>query len=172
MTRPTGAAVRRVIEREVRDRPAAHVTTLDFSRVNLLDFSCADEVVAKLLLQYTADDAPAGYVTFRGLHDGHLDPIEAVLERHALALVSWHDGTAELFGAVTAEERDCWETVRGHGPIGMADVAVHLNITPAEAGARLQRLVHRRLVMVEHATYRIPEAVGAIPGGPSGGLPA
>ncbi|MFY7923194.1 MAG: hypothetical protein ACOVSI_12345, partial [Gemmatimonas sp.] len=106
VTRPTGAAVRTAIEQQVGEIGVPVVTTIDFSQVNLLDFSCADEIVAKLLLRYTGDDGPPGFLTFRGIHDGHIDPIETVLERHALALVSWHEGEAELFGYVDDDERD------------------------------------------------------------------
>ena len=49
VTRPTGAAVRGRIERTMRDS-GCHVALLDFSDVELLDLSCADEIVAKLLL--------------------------------------------------------------------------------------------------------------------------
>ena len=101
VTRPTGAAVRTAIERQVVDIGAPVVTTIDFSQVNLLDFSCADEIVAKLLLRYAAADGPSGYLLFRGINGGHLDPIETVLERHELALVAWEGGRAELFGCVT-----------------------------------------------------------------------
>ena len=39
VTRPTGAAVRTAIEQQVVDIGAPVVTTIDFSQVNLLDFS-------------------------------------------------------------------------------------------------------------------------------------
>jgi hypothetical protein len=119
VTRPTGAAVRTAIERQVVEIGAPVVTTIDFSQVNLLDFSCADEIVAKLLLRYRDDDGPSGFLLFRGINDGHLDPIETVLERHDLALVAWHEGQAELHGAVTDDERDLWELVRADGPLGI-----------------------------------------------------
>jgi hypothetical protein len=159
VTRPTGAAVRTAIEQQVRDLGAPEVTTIDFSQVNLLDFSCADEIVAKLLLRYTADDGPGGYLTFRGLHEGHIDPIETVLERHALALVSWHEGEAELFGYVDDDERAHWEVVRAHGPIFAPAVAHVLAVTEAEAHAHLVRLASRRLIMRRDDGYTVPGAV-------------
>ena len=48
VTRPTGAAVRNRIEAALA-RSDCHTALLDFSDVELLDLSCADEVVAKLL---------------------------------------------------------------------------------------------------------------------------
>ena len=50
VTRPTGAAVRGQIEADARATPVARaLTVIDFSHVSMIDFSCADEVVAKLL---------------------------------------------------------------------------------------------------------------------------
>ena len=123
VTRPTGAAVRTAIEQQVVDIGVPVVTTIDFSQVNLLDFSCADEIVAKLLLRYADVDGPSGYLLFLGIHDGHLDPIETVLERHELALVALHDGRAELYGCASEDERWLWEVVREDGPITAWDAA-------------------------------------------------
>jgi len=160
VTRPTGVAVRTAIERQVREADGPVVTTIDFSQVQLLDFSCADEIVAKLLLLVQREDTPVGYLTFRGLQDGHLDPIETVLERHALALVSWHEGEAELFGAVTDNERRCWEAVRLHGPATASQLARHLERSVATLEEELAHLVQRRLVMEREARFSVPGAVG------------
>lgn len=164
VTRPTGAAVRTAIEQQVTEVGAPVVTTIDFSQVNLLDFSCADEIVAKLLLRYTSDDGPPGYLTFRGIHEGHIDPIETVLERHALALVSWHEGEAELFGYVDDDERDHWLVVRDRGPVRTEVVAELLQVTVAFAETQLERLARRRLVMRHDEGYAVP---GVVQGAPS-----
>lgn len=162
VTRPTGAAVRSAIEQQVTEIGASVVTTIDFSQVNLLDFSCADEIVAKLLLRYASDDGLPGFLTFRGIHEGHIDPIETVLERHALALVSWHEGAAELFGHVDDEERRCWEAVRDHGPTWPDVIAQLLSLSDAEATLELDRLRGRRLIMRRDDGYAVP---GAAPRG-------
>ena len=48
VTRPTGAAVRHRLVSTLRDHDRTEAL-LDFSRIGLVDFSCADEVVAKLV---------------------------------------------------------------------------------------------------------------------------
>src|SRR6478752_9564768 len=89
VTRPTGAAVRCEIEQELDRVGDRTLTVIDFSHVGLLDFSCADEIVAKLLLRYSTAEAPRdAYFVFRGVSESHLDAIETVLERHGLAIVS------------------------------------------------------------------------------------
>lgn len=156
VTRPTGAAVRTAIEQQVVDIGAPVVTTIDFSQVNLLDFSCADEIVAKLLLRYAAADGPTGYLLFRGINGGHLDPIETVLERHELALVAWDDGHAELFGCVSEDERWMWEFVRDEGPVSVRETAAMLQTAAEEADLLLASLARRRLLMRLDAGFVVP----------------
>lgn len=156
VTRPTGAAVRTAIERQVVEIGEPVVTTIDFSQVNLLDFSCADEIVAKLLLRYCDVDGPAGYLLFRGIHDGHLDPIESVLERHDLALVAWHDGQPELYGCVSEMERWLWELLRDEGPMSATQLAQSLDAEHDDTQQLLERLCHRRLLMHHDSGYVVP----------------
>ena len=49
VTRPTGAAVRDGIEKQLAELGDRTLTVIDFSYVGLLDYSCADEIVAKLV---------------------------------------------------------------------------------------------------------------------------
>ena len=68
VTRPTGAAVRGQIERLLNDTREQTLTVIDFSQVSMIDFSCADEVIAKLLLRYCAEDPPReAFFLFRGV---------------------------------------------------------------------------------------------------------
>jgi len=75
VTRKTGAAVRGQIERllDVGPTTGHALTVIDFSQVSMIDFSCADEVVAKLLLRYADEEANEVYFLFRGVTDDHWD---------------------------------------------------------------------------------------------------
>jgi hypothetical protein len=191
VTRPTGAAVRSEIERAVAEAGGPTVTVIDFSQVTLLDFSCADEIVAKLMLRHVVDAAdaiagtregaggPEGYFVFRGICERHLDAIEAVLERHGLAIVALADGAAattdrvaveampQLVGEVAAEERLLWERLCAIGPADAHALSIDGGISAEDAAAVLARLVRRRLAMpVEGGGYlavglRVPPAPGA-----------
>ena len=55
---------------------------LDFSRVGVMDYSCADEVVAKLLIAMLEGNHPR--LALRGLSKDHVDAIESALERYQL----------------------------------------------------------------------------------------
>jgi hypothetical protein len=158
VTRPTGAAVRAEIEQQLAELGGRTLTVIDFTHVGLLDFSCADEIVAKLLLKYcdSADgarprvDGPRaeGYFVFRGINDSHLDAIEAVLEHHGLALVvDRGEEGAQLVGMVGDGERRAWETVHQLGAADAKELADAAGISPDEARRVLDTLCRRRLLM-------------------------
>ena len=148
VTRPTGAAVRTEIERVLAETDGRVVTIIDFSQVTLLDFSCADEIVAKLMLRYCGAATPdGGFFVFRGLGDHHLDAIEAVLERHGLAIVALFHDEPTLVGAVAPEERDAWEVARLHGPADTAVLAAAAGYDEAAVEAARERRAQRRLGM-------------------------
>jgi hypothetical protein len=155
VTRPTGAAVRCEIEQELDRIGDRALTVIDFSHVGLLDFSCADEIVAKLLLQYVSLDAPRRevYFLFRGISESHMDAIEAVLERHKLALVTQHaDGGSRLIGIVDVDERSAWEIISHLGAGVSADVTEVADATglSREHAERMLDILWRRRLVIRH----------------------
>lgn len=161
VTRPTGAAVRSGIERQLAEIGGRTLTVIDFSRVGLLDFSCADEIVAKLLLrERVSDGGRDAYFVFRGLTDSHLEAIEAVLERHDLAIVAQSpDGATVLVGSVCDDERRAWHALARLGRAAdVREVAEETGLTPERAGALLDTLWRRRLLMRLDECYLTPIA--------------
>ena len=148
VTRPTGAAVRDRVLMVLRDS-SDDDAQLDFSDVGLMDFSCADEVIAKLLLRYVAVERVEreAYFLFRGVTDDHWDAIEAVLERHGLALVLETDDGARVVGFVNDGERVAWEKVSELGRTLPADLAIALGSGADDAARVLDGLHRRRLLM-------------------------
>jgi hypothetical protein len=153
VTRPTGVAVRTEIELLVSERAGAALTMIDFSHVGLLDYSCADEVVAKLLLRATN-----GFFVCRGLHEAHIDAIETALGRYELALVvEAADGARVLLGPVNKDERLAWEVVTRLGRADTEIVAESMAIDPERALLLLETLAARRVVMRAGEHYlRLP----------------
>src|SRR6185369_4427276 len=99
--------IERVLE---SDRTSGRaLAIIDFSRVSMIDLSCADEIIAKLLLRYADNTDREAYFVFRGMTDDHWDSIETVLERHGLAIVAERSGSMELMGVLTDSERRAFE---------------------------------------------------------------
>jgi hypothetical protein len=152
VTRPTGAAVRMVVEHQIAGLADGTVVFLDFSHIGILDRSCADEFVAKLLLPMTsAHPAHDGYVVINGLTEDHLEQIEAVLNAHDLALVvQLPGGPTRLVGMVTDAERRCWELVMQQGATQgatpAAAIASGTGLATEDCQQLLDGLARRRLL--------------------------
>jgi hypothetical protein len=161
VTRPTGAAVRGGIEQQLALVENPTLTVIDFSHVGLLDFSCADEIVAKLLLRHGAEADPGHevYFLFRGISETHLDAIETVLARHRLALVTDDgSGCVRLVGELDDRQRATWEAIFRLGCAVPDDIAGEAGIPAEDAGKVMEDLWRRRLVMRNAQGY---VAVGA-----------
>ncbi|HEX7025555.1 MAG TPA: hypothetical protein VF187_12115 [Gemmatimonadales bacterium] len=153
VTRSTGAALRTRIEQAIAG--ASHRTTqLDFTAVGLLDFSCADEVVAKLLIRVADEDEH--YVVLSGVTDSHLDAIDHVLERHGLSVAALAEGEAapRVLGVTTPDVVTAFQTVQRLGAGDARRLAEALAWTVERAADALQSLALRRLIQAAGGTYR------------------
>ena len=156
VTRSTGRAVRSGIEAHLQEHPDVTVVVLDFSAVRVLDCSCADEVVAQLLLRTEpgAERGRSTYFVVRGLDEVHADQIDEVLRRHGLPLVAEErGGTKRLLGLATGPMRTAWEKVVSHGSAVAEDLASELSWPVDDARRALDDLAGHRLVMRADAQY-------------------
>jgi hypothetical protein len=147
VTRPTGQAVRLAIEDVLAEAEGPiSLSIIDLSQVTVIDFSCADEVVAKLLLRFLEEDRPGdAFFIFRGIQDLHRGPIEVVLVRQALAAVSeTESGSFELIGSTSGAEQEVWTALEGKGAVKPDEVE---GLVPNEGTSEvLELLVQRRTV--------------------------
>ena len=143
VTRHTGAAVRNQIETLLRASERS-LTVIDLSHVSMIDFSCADEVIAKLLM---GDRDREAYFVFRGMTDDHWDAIESVLERHGLALVVERESGVELVGVLEDTERRAFRAIKQRGRAESWELAMDLNEAESTVRAALDRMWRRRLIM-------------------------
>ena len=150
VTRPTGRAVRTQIETLI-DASERSLTVIDFTHVAMIDFSCADEVVAKLLLERGRNHE--AYFVFRGMTDDHWDAIESVLERHGLALVVERDGDVELVGVLEDAERRAFQAIKRRGRAEAWELATELGESEAAMQKALDSMWRRRLIMRQGTAY-------------------
>lgn len=144
VTRATGAAVRDRIEAELAGGDW-HTALLDFSEVELLDFSCADEIVAKLLL----GPASAGRaLVLSGVREAQRETLEHVLTHHRLAVLARFDdgGAPEPLGCLTADARAAFRALREGEGADARELAARLDWPAARAEAALEELARQRLV--------------------------
>lgn len=152
VTRPTGRAVRMGLESQLADLDSttrACLSVLDFSQVHVLDYSCADEIVAKLLLRFVGDDRPAdAFFLARGLQEHHLEAVEAVLERHNLLMVMEAErGPTRLLGPSNSFERSCWAAVAIRGQCTLAQIMEQTQLPHATVRPTIARLIAQRVLV-------------------------
>ncbi len=148
VTRPTGQALRFGIEAQITELGALCLTVLDFSQVVVLDYSCADETVAKLILRFQRPDRPAeAYFIARGVDDRHFETIDSVLTRQNLVIAAELDtGEAVLLGAASDDERSVWRALDRLGRGTVEEVAAALDAGAEETRAALDALARHRVV--------------------------
>jgi hypothetical protein len=150
ITRPTGRAIRVGIESQICEHGGRCVCVLDFTQVVILDYSCADEAVAKLIQRFQQDDRPAdAYFIAKGLAEQHREPLEEVLIRHGLVLVADAEGVGNvLLGAPSMIEQLAFAALERAGFATAAQLSEGTHHTEAEVASALESLTDRRAVVV------------------------
>ena len=153
VTRPTGRAIRTGVESQIAEmesEPQVTLSILDFSQVRVLDYSCADEIVAKLLLRYVGEERPAeAFFLVRNVQEHHVEAIEAVLERHELLLVAVHDGGGvELLGVLDPDQRAVWDALVARGRASRAELADDTGLARETVTAVLAQFYLKRVAAV------------------------
>ncbi len=153
VTRPTGAAIRNRIQEALAGSDCL-TALLDFSDIELLDFSCADEVVAKLLLD---EERGGPVVVLQGLREDQHEAIEHVLTHHRLAVAAVTPGEAResprLLGWVTPDARIAFACVCSQGALTPAELAAALGWVVARGTEALEGLALHRLVHADEDRY-------------------
>ena len=147
VTRPTGQALRMGIESRIQESGGPCVSVLDFTEVVVLDFSCADETVAKLVRRYCEADPPAAaYFLARGVAPHHRETLDTVLIRQGMALVADVTGLGHrLLGYASRLEHSVWQAVEDAGSTTREEVASRVG--DAAAGVAADVLIARRVVV-------------------------
>jgi hypothetical protein len=79
--------------------------------------------------------------------DDHWDAIEAVLERHGLALVVERDSGVELMGVLDEDEQRAFQAIKRRGRAHCRELAQDLGQPEPEVRVRVERMWSRRLIM-------------------------
>jgi hypothetical protein len=155
VTRSTGQAVRERIERDIEQAPDGSVIGLDFSKVGVIDYSCSDEIVAKLLSRLLAGEYGDKYLVLTGMNDNQRENIEVALERKDLAILSeTNEGTRAVLGNLNKYLRDTLGFIVERKKATARDLSEAAKIEANTSGTRLLNLYKKRLVR------RVEEASG------------
>ncbi len=147
VTRDTGKGMREALEERLQAEPEEVVAILDFKAVGILDYSCADEIVAKPISGLNAGEYGIRYLIVRGLNSTQRENIKVALERKHLAALFLHkDKSWEILGVLNNYLKETLNKVMREGRITARDLAEAEDLEINTSGTRLANLYKIQLV--------------------------
>ena len=147
VTRQSGQVIRKRIEKDIENEEDGAVIALDFSKIGIIDYSCADEIVAKLLSRLISGEYGHRYILLAGLNDNQKENIEVALERKDLAVVAdMRNGKRVLLGNLNNYLKETLELVITKDKITARKLSGIMKIEANTSGTRLLNLHKKRLV--------------------------
>lgn len=147
VTRQSGQMIRERIERDIEKEENGSVIALDFSQIGVVDYSCADEIVAKLISRLLSGEYGDKYIVLTGLNENQKENIEVALERKGLAVMAeLRDGGKALIGSLNNYLLKTLELILKKGRITAGELSDILKLPANTSGTRLLNLYKKRLV--------------------------
>lgn len=147
VTRPSGQTIRERIERDMEKEPDGAVIGLDFSKIGVIDYSCADEIVAKLVSRLLSGEYGDRYLMLTGLNENQKENIEVALERKDLAVMAgMRDGKRAVLGELNNYLKDTLDFIVKKKKATSKDLSDARKLEANTSGTRLLNLHKKRLV--------------------------
>lgn len=147
VTRPSGQAIRERIERDFEKEPDGAVTALDFSKIGVIDYSCADEIVTKLVSRLLSGEYGDKYLLLIGLNENQKENIEVALERKDLAIMAeMRDTSRVVLGNLNNYLKDTLDFIVQKKKATSKDLSDARKLEANTSGTRLLNLHKKRLV--------------------------
>jgi STAS-like domain of unknown function (DUF4325) len=147
VTRPSGQAIRERIERNLEKEPDGSVVALDFSKIGVIDYSCADEIVAKLVSRLLSGEYRDKYLFLSGLNENQKENIEVAIERKDLAIMAeMREGDRVVLGNLNNYLRDTLDFIVKKKKATSKELSDAKKIEANTSGTRLLNLYKKRLV--------------------------
>jgi hypothetical protein len=147
MVRQSGQAVRGRIEREIVKEGNRTVIALDFSKIGIVDYSCADEIVAKLVSRLLGGEYGEKYILLTGINESQKENIEVALERKGLAMmVKTKDNKNILLGNINNYLKQTLDIIIEKDKITAKELSGIMKLEANTSGTRLLNLHKKHLV--------------------------
>ena len=147
VTRESGQIIRNRIERDIEKEKKREVIALDFSKIGIIDFSCADEVIAKLISRLLGGEYGDKYIVLTGLNENQMENIEVALERKDLAVIAHvRNGKKILIGSLNNYLKETLDKVQKKDNLTARELSETMKLEMNTSGTRLLNLHKKRLV--------------------------
>jgi hypothetical protein len=147
VTRPSGQNIRERIERDIDKEPDGSVVALDFAKIGVIDYSCADEIVTKLVSRLLAGEYGDKYLLLSGLNENQKENIEVAIERKDLAVVAeMRGGSRVVLGNLNNYLKDTLDFIIRKKKTTSRELSEAKRVEANTSGTRLLNLYKKRLV--------------------------
>jgi hypothetical protein len=107
--RPTGEAIRKQIIVRLKENPLDSIMPIDFGQVQFIDYSCADELICKLVKRIAIRDYGERYILISGAKDIIKENLRVALKERGLVVPGIDDnGNSCLYGEISQEMKDTY----------------------------------------------------------------
>lgn len=147
VTRQSGQAVRERIERDILKEPEGEIIAIDFSRIGIIDYSCADEIVAKLISRLVNGEYGNRFIVLTGLNENQKENIEVALERKSISTIAVMKNKKKvIIGSLNNYLVETLDIINQKGSISARELSKILGLELNTAATRLLNLYKKRLI--------------------------
>lgn len=147
VTRPSGQVIRERIEKDILQEKEGTIIYLDFSKIGVIDYSCADEIIAKLVSRLLGGEYGDKYIVLTGINENQKENIEVALERKDLAVMAeMRKGEKILLGSLNNYLKETLNFIHKRGKITAKELSETMKLEMNTSGTRLLNLHKKRLV--------------------------
>lgn len=144
-----GARVREALERMLGEEKGSLRVVLDFSGMGPIDFSWADEVVAKMISRLWGGEYGEKFLVLKNLSSSQAENIDVALERKKLALLITGPGGWRIIGSLNNYLIRTLNRVMEKEQLTPRELCEQEGIEINTSGTRLLNLYRKRLVVRE-----------------------
>lgn len=154
VTRPTGKSVRRALEDRFEQVLEPTLFCLSFQDIGIVDFSCADEVFAKLGGRMRQGEYENVFMVLDDLRSSHVENISVALREKQLCLIGRQQGSNEWeeLGKVDQYLQEVLDLLTERGAITAKELSETLDLEHNTASTRLGNLHNIRMVVRSRET--------------------
>jgi hypothetical protein len=145
--RSRGAKIRGVIEKILREEKGALLVVLDFSGLGSIDFSWADEVIAKIISRLWSGEYGEKFFILKNLNTSQVENITVALERKRLAALETGSEGWKIIGSLNNYLAHTLDRVMEKGHLTLRQLSEEEGIGMNTSGTRLLNLYKKRLVL-------------------------
>jgi len=145
--RSRGVKVRGLIEKILREEKGPLLILLDFSGVRTIDFSWADEVVAKIISRLWSGEYGEKFLVLKSLNASQVENISVALERKRLAALLIGSTGWRIIGSLNNYLAHTLNQVMEKRHLTLRQLSEEEGIGMNTSGTRLLNLYKKRLVV-------------------------